>query len=203
MASVLVVCTGNVCRSPIAEGFLRTALRRRAGADAPDVSSGGTAGWEGASAMPEAVRAAAERGVDIGGHVARRLTRGHVVDADLVVCMAAEHRDAVQHAMPEAADKTFTLKELVRLLEASGQDRAASYAHPDLIAAGVDRAAELRRGGFSGNPYDEDVVDPLGLPLESYRAIAWELDEWTSRLAKALLGDAPAAATAGADEDER
>jgi protein-tyrosine phosphatase len=202
MASVLVVCTGNVCRSPIAEGFLRTALRRRAGTDAPEVGSAGTAGWEGSSAMPEAVQAAGERGVDIAGHVARRLTRGHVVEADLVVCMAAEHRDAVSRSMPEAEEKSFTLKELVRLLESPDADDDPSRGRADL-GARVALAADLRRGGFPGNPHDEDVVDPLGLPLESYRAIAWELDEWTARLANALLGDAPAAATAGVDGEER
>jgi hypothetical protein len=61
----------------------------------------------------------------------------------------------------------------------------------------------VRRGGFAGNPHDEDIVDPLGLPLESFRAIAWELDEWTARLAQSLYGSAPAAAAAGLDEEGR
>jgi protein-tyrosine phosphatase len=198
MASVLLVCTGNVCRSPIAEGFLRAALKRRLGDGIPAVASAGTAGWEGSRAMPEAVRAAGERGVDITGHVARRVTRADVFDADLVVCMAAEHRDTLVDAMPEAEAKCFTLKELVRLLEALESqppdgDRA--------LRTQVARAAEARAGGFAGNPYDEDIVDPLGLPLESYRAIAWELDEWTGRLADRLAGE-PAAAAAHVDEDE-
>ncbi|MGZ8625275.1 MAG: arsenate reductase/protein-tyrosine-phosphatase family protein, partial [Actinomycetota bacterium] len=47
MASILVVCTGNVCRSPVAEGLLRAALERRFGERAPVVASAGTAGWEG------------------------------------------------------------------------------------------------------------------------------------------------------------
>jgi protein-tyrosine phosphatase len=198
MPSILVICTGNICRSPMAEGFLRATLRRRFGDRAPTVASAGTTGWEGSAAMPESVEAAEERGVDISGHVARRLTRGDVFDADVVVAMAAEHRDAVSRAMPEAADRTFTLKELVRLLEALPPPTG-----PDDLPDRVARADDVRRGGFAGNPHDEDIVDPLGLPLESFRAIAWELDEWTVRLAQSLYGSAPAAAAAGLDEEGR
>ena len=56
MTSILVVCTGNSCRSPIAEGLLRDALAARFGAEAPSVSSAGMWGVEGSSATPEAVR---------------------------------------------------------------------------------------------------------------------------------------------------
>ena len=42
------------------------------------------------------------------------------------------------------------------------------------------------------NPYDEDIVDPLGMPLETYRAIAWELDDWIDRLLVGLFGPVPA-----------
>ena len=201
MPSILVICTGNVCRSPMAEGFLRTTLRRRFGDRAPAVASAGTSGWEGSGAMPESVDAAEERGVDISRHVARRLTRGDVYDSDVVIAMAAEHRDAVSRAMPEAEGRTFTLKELVRLLEALPAPTGPLGADdlPDRVA----KAEELRRGGFAGNPHDEDIVDPLGLPLESFRAIAWELDEWTARLAQSLYGSTPAAAAAGLDEDGR
>ncbi|MGZ4132021.1 MAG: arsenate reductase/protein-tyrosine-phosphatase family protein, partial [Actinomycetota bacterium] len=163
MSSILVVCTGNVCRSPIAEGLLRRALVERAGAAAPSVSSAGTAGWDGSAAMPESQVAARELGVDIADHVARRLTPAHVAEADLVVAMAGEHREIVSAIGPDAAARAFTLKELVRLLE----EAPVSGDLPARAAA----ADGLRRGGFAGNPWDEDVVDPLGLPLESYRAI--------------------------------
>ena len=196
MAFILVVCTGNVCRSPIAEGMLRAALEARLGDEAPMVASAGTAGWEGSGAMPESVAAAAEHGVDISGHAARRLEPEHVGAADLVIGMAAEHRDHVAHAMPEAVGRTFTLKELVRLIEALTPADPAG----EPLSQRVRRADELRRGGFDGNPHDEDVVDPLGLPLESYRAIAWELEAWCDRLADGLAGAVPAPSTAGTAE---
>ena len=191
MTSILVVCTGNICRSPIAEGFLRDALVRRFGSRAPAVSSAGTMGWEGSPASPESVIAAGERGSDIEAHEARELGRSMIEGADLILCMAGEHREAVGAAVPEAARRTFTLKELVRLLE----DLPGPTDDPDAIAVRIAAADALRDGGGSGNPHDEDISDPLGLPLDTYRAIAWELDGWNTRLVAGLFGaepDAPA-----------
>jgi protein-tyrosine-phosphatase len=179
MSGILVVCTGNVCRSPMAEGFLRAALAQRLGADAPPVSSAGTAGWEGSAAMAESVRSSQERDVDIRSHVARAL-RSHMIDeADLVLCMAGEHRDVIVHAHPEAHGKTFTLKELVRLLEGA----AAGGSMEERIGA-----AAAARNGSHGE--DEDVRDPLGDPIDGYRQVADELHDLSERLVAALTEDA-------------
>lgn len=194
MASILVVCTGNVCRSPIAEGMLRRRLRARFGDHAPLVASAGTAGWEGSPAMPESVAAAAERGVDISRHVARRLGAEHVRAADLVIAMAAEHRDRIVAAVPEVAERTFTLKELVRLLE------ALPPAEPRTAGSWMQRVTQadaLRRSGTARRPADEDIVDPLGLPIEGYRAVAWELEEWCGRLVDGLAGSTAIGSSAG------
>ena len=188
MASVLVVCTGNVCRSPIAEGMLRAAFVERLGEGAPEVASAGTMGWEGSGADPNSIAAAAERGVDISAHVARTLSTPELRSADLVLAMSPEHADAVRRADPAAADKTFTLKELVRLVEALPEPGGENLG--DRVAA----SDALRREGFEGNPHDLDVADPLGMPLESFRAVAWELGEWCARLADGLVGRAPARA---------
>jgi protein-tyrosine phosphatase len=194
MTSILVVCTGNICRSPLAEGLLRHRLAARLGPDAPAVASAGTSGLDDEPASPGSVQAASELGVDIAGHRGRRLTPAMARGADLIVCMAADHRDVLSALGPEVVAKTFTLKELVRALEqlpppspAAGGDAADAAS---ALVARVAAADDLRRSGFSGNPLDEDVADPLGLPLETYRATAWELDEWTSRLLDASFGPA-------------
>jgi low molecular weight protein-tyrosine phosphatase len=189
MASILVVCSGNICRSPIAEGLLRRALERRLDGDAPAVGSAGTIAVDGAPAMPDSIEAARERGVDIGSHAARRLTPPLIDGADLIVGMAAEHREAVARLVPGASARAFTLKELTRLLEA----RTIDEPEPRLDSR-VGDAAAARANGGPVNRFDEDVVDPLGMPLETYRAIAWELDEWTDRLVAALYGAVPARA---------
>lgn len=178
MSGILVVCTGNVCRSPMAEGFLRAALETRLGDAAPAVTSAGTAGWDGSGAMEESIRAARERGADIGTHLARRLDAAMVDDADLVVCMAADHREAIVRSWPHAGTKTFTIKELVRLLEASPPEG------PLLVR--VAAAAAARNG--SPTPA-EDVRDPLGDPIGGYREVADELHDLSGRLAAALTQD--------------
>lgn len=165
----------------MAEGMTRELLAR-AGADV-DVSSTGVIGWQGKRATDEAVEAAGERGFDISPHRARRLEAAQIQDADLVVCMTGEHAERVQEMVPEAASRTFTLKELARLLE---ELPPADSSTP--LADRVRAADDLRRSGFEGSPYDEDVADPIGMGLEIYRASAWDIEEWATRLVTGLVG---------------
>jgi protein-tyrosine phosphatase len=195
MTTILVVCTGNICRSPIAEGFLRAELARRFGEGGPDVSSAGTAGWQGSPATDEGVRAAGELGVDITGHRARKLRGEMIRGSDLILAMATGHRDRVVAQVPEAAGRTFTLKELVRRLESQAPAKAG--AAPWTMAPRIARAHAMRQAEPSAHP-DEDVADPLGQPLEAYRAIAWELEEWIGRLVTGLYG--PMSSDAGTGE---
>lgn len=180
--SILVVCTGNICRSPMAEGFLRAFLEERLGDDAPLVASAGLAAWEGSGPTPEAVAAAAELGVDISGHRARGIVPELVQTPDLVLAMTAGQRGALAESFPEVAGRIFTLKELVRILEADPAPEAGS------LAEVVRRADELRRRGVGRNPDDESVADPFGSGFETYRAVAWELREWCRRLVDASVG---------------
>lgn len=86
---VLVVCTGNTCRSPLAAAMLADALRA---ADLPvEVGSAGTGAWEGAPASEGSYLVALERGLDLSGHRARLLTRALVDEADLVLTMSRPH----------------------------------------------------------------------------------------------------------------
>jgi protein-tyrosine phosphatase len=198
MAGILVVCTGNICRSPMAEAFLRRALVERLSEGAPAVRSAGVIGRAGGPAMDEAVRAAAERGADISTHVVTRLGAPLVSDADLIVTMAGEHRAEVARAVPEAADKTFTLKELVRLLDRLSTDEVEAD-----LSTTVAHVEALRRSGFAGMPDDEDIVDPLGMPVEAYRAVAWELEGWCGRLADRLADRLARGGPADRDGRER
>lgn len=191
MGSILVVCSGNICRSPVAEGLLRRALARRVGADAVRVSSAGTIAVDGAQASEGSVIAARERGVDIEVHRARRLTPGLIRDADLCLCMAQEHREEIAGLVPEAAERAFTLKELVRVLERLPSVSTAES--PSLIGR-IATAAASRAADGAPDPFDEDIVDPLGMPIGTYRAVAWELDEWVDRLVAGLFGALPVAA---------
>ncbi|MBM3316605.1 MAG: ribose 5-phosphate isomerase B [Candidatus Eisenbacteria bacterium] len=110
---VLFVCTGNTCRSPLAEGLLRHMLAQAGGEGgrAIEVSSAGVAASEGERATASSLAVAAERGLDLGGHRARRLTPDLLAGQDLVLALSAEHCRAALGLDPEARGRVFTLTE--------------------------------------------------------------------------------------------
>jgi len=105
---VLFVCTGNICRSPLAEALLERALRDR-GMEDVAVTSAGTGAWDGAPASEGAYLVGLERGLDLSGHRARLLSRELVEQADLILTMARHHRARVDELGGEG--RVFVLGE--------------------------------------------------------------------------------------------
>lgn len=95
MTRILMVCTGNICRSPLAESLMRSELERL-GVDGAVVSSAGTGAWEGAPASEGAYLVGLEHGVDLSDHRARLLTGDVVREADLIFTMARHQRARVE-----------------------------------------------------------------------------------------------------------
>lgn len=105
---ILIVCTGNTCRSPMAEGILKKKLSD-AGEDGVWVSSAGTSGLIGAAASKEAVTAAKSFGVDISSHKSSSLSKQLLQKANIILVMTEVHRQLILEALPEAKSKTFLL----------------------------------------------------------------------------------------------
>lgn len=109
MIRVLLVCTGNICRSPMAEGLLRKMIREQNLHSEVVVESAGTFPLDGSPASAHAVETAKENGIDIRGHAARELSSRLVSRADLILTMEPEHKERLVAAFPGAEAKTHLL----------------------------------------------------------------------------------------------
>lgn len=189
----LFVCTGNICRSPLADAFMADRSERFLDG-AVRIQSAGVAAGQYLS--PDAVRAAKERGVDAGDLRPTQLTADLLRDADLVVTMTADHSEEVLDVAPEVAEKTFTLKELSGLLTRMRASEPSSERAS--VLARIAEAHRLRAASSATASPAEDVRDPLGLPMDVYREVAAQIEAGVDDLVLGLFGvRARAAASPG------
>lgn len=92
---VIFVCTGNTCRSPLAEAIARASGTRRGLTDV-QFESAGTSAWDGAPASDGALLVGLERGLDLNGHRSRQLGRDLVDAADLLLAMGPHHLERIE-----------------------------------------------------------------------------------------------------------
>ena len=112
MSLILVVCTANVCRSPMAAGLLRQRLAVDKANARHRVLSAGVWAADGEPASENAVAAMAERGIDISDHRSHSLTNEEVAEADLILVMTREHARLVRQTWPQYAWKVYLLSEM-------------------------------------------------------------------------------------------
>ncbi|SDY67056.1 protein-tyrosine phosphatase [Micromonospora pattaloongensis] len=200
--TVLHVCMGNICRSPMAERLLTLAVRRRVArlpaGPSPSLAdellhshSAGTGGWHAGEEMnPPAARQVRARGGDPDGFAARKLRSEHIDAADLVLTATADQQEYVVALRPDAAGHTFVLGEFGRLL--AGVDVGAlplAEPGPDAVfARGVAlvQAVDAARKATGPLPGD-DLDDPWGRGDQCFSRVADEICETVEPLAAILL----------------
>jgi len=110
--TVIFVCTGNVCRSPMAAGLFYDRLVREGAERRVRVRSAGIWALEGQPASAYALQVMNEHGLDISAHRGRNLTQQDVDDADLILVMTQRHADIIARTMQHAAGKVYLLSEM-------------------------------------------------------------------------------------------
>jgi protein-tyrosine-phosphatase len=105
---VLFVCTGNTCRSPLAEALFRDLVKNR---DDYEVLSAGISAFSGQPASPHSQQLARDIGLDLSGHRSRNVTLPLVEKADYIFAMSRGHLAAMEEDFPEASDKLYLVSE--------------------------------------------------------------------------------------------
>lgn len=207
---VLVVCTGNICRSPVAEQVL-TARLRGAGIDDVHVTSAGTNALAGEPMTAEAAALSVRLGADPAGHRATQLTAQLVQEADLVLTATRAHRAQIAELVPRAARRAYTLREFARVLAFLAADGAIDddSTEPDSILGRLDLAppalglpnpgiasplqratdAAARSRGIApppSDPNDDDILDPYRAPIAVYDEAGRLIDDAVDAIVSAL-----------------
>ncbi|MBC7246672.1 MAG: hypothetical protein H5T73_02675 [Actinobacteria bacterium] len=207
---ILFVCTGNVCRSVMAEAFLRQALQGRARDGLVEAVSAGTDAREGEKAPPEVVEVMRGFDLDVSGHRARLLTGADVEGSDLILTMAMHNSQRLLTMYQDAVDRVFTLKEFV--IQGKEKGRRLSSRDPETrlreLKGWIRHVEGLEKGPGEGNLneklrlfflhyfylYDHSftIDDPLGQSVEFMRRTALEIRDCVREMAgRELLGLLP------------
>ena len=181
---VLVVCTGNICRSPYIERRLRQLL---AGTDVV-VESAGTRALVGADIEPGSAAALTAVGADTTAFASRQLVPALLDGADIVITATQQHRAEAVALHPRALRKTFTLGELADLVRDADLPTEADAAPPGTPwAAVVADVARGRRGLHPARNADEsDIYDPYRRGPEAYVRMSHEIEAEIGLVAAAL-----------------
>ncbi|MDQ0767854.1 protein-tyrosine phosphatase [Pseudarthrobacter defluvii] len=195
---ILTVCTGNICRSPVAERLLQAGLDQVVPGGF-HVSSAGTRALVGEPMQPISADIVRTFGGDPDGFAARQLTPRILRGVDLVLTMTSGHRGEVLQLDASLLKRTFTIRELARMLDVLDRRAADAPGQPAAVAPSAGggtnapdddsrlaanaglwrglpaRAAGVRHLSLPADPTDNDIVDPYRRAPEVYREMEDQL----------------------------
>jgi len=190
VARLMVVCTGNIARSPLGMAMLDREAARRLGDDAPiQVTSSGVQGLQGEPAEVQSQRLAEERGLTLVQHRGSVTASDDVLSQDLVLTMTEAQRGRIVRKAPKAAWTTFTVKELARLTAAL-KPIDTDLPPRERIRA-IVKLANGARAYVERPAGPEDIEDPYMREDGVYDRIGRELDEAMRSIAPQLFGWLP------------
>lgn len=180
VAAVMLVCTGNIARSPLAEVLLQDLVQQRG--LGVWVRSCGIHARPGEPAVQGSREEARARGLDLSAHRSRAADPRELGGCDLVLTMTLAQRRRLAEVWPEGVDRTFTLRGFVVLLEESPPPVPEDAGPAKRLRAALDHLAAVggRRPG--------DIEDPYFLPREAYRRLADDLERLLVAVADLLAG---------------
>lgn len=172
---VLTVCTGNICRSPLAEYFLRDALN----SDHFQLASAGTHAVVDGVVPDQQIKIARKLGLEtIVEHRGRQISGSDIRDADLILTATLRHRRRVVRTMPSAASKTFTMREFAHLsTHVQEEDLMGLLTGQESSLRAAVTAVHQLRGTVPQPPEEDsyDIADPYGENKRIYRKSAEQL----------------------------
>ncbi len=176
---VLTVCSGNICRSPVAALLLGAALGESVAA-----SSAGTIARPDLPVSPEMAQLLADDQVPSSHFASRRLDEATIARADLILALTRDHRARVVALLPQALRRTYTLKEFARLASGVTPDEFADT--PRTTAERLRTLTAVAARHRRPVPAEQDDIDdPYGLGAADYRRAYDEIAAAVRRLAAA------------------
>lgn len=180
MRRILIVCTGNTCRSPMAESMLRDLAAR--GGKTVEVRSAGVATMSGLPVSKNAAETLRKRNLSVPGP-STALSANEVVWADLILTLTAGHKRAILQQHPDALAKTFTLKEFALLGDVVMDDVSeaeklySEWQVRQALGQNLTDEEKARLFELQRRIPDFDIADPFGGPQAMYERCADEIED--------------------------
>lgn len=186
--AILIVCTGNVCRSPYIERLLSARL---AGTNIT-VTSAGTAALTGSNMDPQVADRLSLTGCDSEGFSARPLTVALATDADLILCATRQHRSQVVQLTPKVLRRTYALADFSDIASSLVGITIPAHAGTGTFVRGVAAAAEQARANVQPRTRERaEIVDPFRQPKKVFEQMFAQVERLLPPIVAVLTGSSP------------